>query len=84
MLFYYLLIEKIKTMKTLKLNSFESYKLETKAVRQILGSATCGCACKGSSSEYDNGTENQKGGKHSDNVPITSQTIFTDEVVITP
>ncbi|RGN32326.1 TIGR04149 family rSAM-modified RiPP [Bacteroides oleiciplenus] len=71
-------------MKTLKLNSFESYKLERKAVRQILGGAMCGCACKGSSSENDNGTENQKGGKYSKGELKTNQTIFTDEVVITP
>lgn len=69
-------------MKSLKLNSFSKFRMEKKELRQIIGGNVCGCACS-SNSEYSNGTANHAGGKHSPGL-MTDQTIFLDEVVVTP
>ena len=69
--------------KKIKLNTFQGIEMKREDLRQICGGAECGCACEKNETN-DNGDANHSGGKFSPNVPKTDQTIFIDEVVVTP
>ncbi len=67
----------VKTM-----NELAEMAMSEREMNSFAGGDTCGCACR-SVSTMDNGSANHTGGLYS-NGPKTDQTIFLDEVVVTP
>lgn len=67
----------VKTM-----NELAEMAMSEREMNSFAGGETCGCACR-SVSTLDNGSANHAGGLHSKG-SITGQTIFLDDVVVTP
>ncbi len=65
-----------------KMSELAKMAMSEREMNSFAGGETCGCACR-SVSTMDNGSANHAGGLYS-NGPTTKQTIFLDEVVVTP
>jgi len=70
-------------MEKFKLNRLSENRLKRREMRELIGGTTCGCGCKGPSSNLDNGTANHDVGLNSEG-SMTDLTWYLDEVVVTP
>jgi len=70
-------------MYNIKINSLTENQLKKRQMNNLVGGATCGCACVYQDT-YVNGPANQKGGQWSVGVLKTDQMVFLPEIVVKP